>query len=93
METIEERINRLRRNLHVHSVIYYHLDTSIVDDAVFDRWAVELVKLHSQHPELIEQGYLWEHFKDWTGDTGMHLPINDKVMYLAKWLVGNDRDN
>lgn len=44
MDNIRERIDRLRRNLHVHSVIYYHLDATIVDDAVFDKWAVELVE-------------------------------------------------
>lgn len=93
METPEEKINRLRRNLHVHSVVYYHLDTTIVTDALFDKWAVELVELQSQYPELIKQGYLWEYFEDWTGDTGMHLPVDDRILSLAEWLVSEDDSN
>lgn len=77
----------------MHSVIYYHFDTNIVTDALFDKWAVELVELHSQHPELVRQGYLWTYFEDWTGNTGMHLPVDEKVLSLAEWLVEDDSNN
>lgn len=83
-----ELIDRRRRQLHVHSIIYYHLNTSIVPDAVFDKWANELVALHKNHPNLVNQGYMYSVFSDWTGDTGMHLPAKDDVLWLAEWLVG-----
>lgn len=82
-----ELIDRRRRQLHVHSVIYYHLNTSIIDDAVFDKWANELVALQKNHPDLAKTGYMASVFADWTGDTGMHLPVHDATLALAEWLV------
>ena len=82
-----ERINRLRRCLHVHSVIYYHLDNSIVPDEVFDRWSVELVELQSASPEALTQGYRPDLFADWTGETGMHLPATPDMLALAGVLM------
>ena len=84
LEYIEQR----RRQLHVHSVIYYHLDAEpLITDATFDKWSEELVKLNLEHPDLIKQGDKWELFEDWTGTTGMHLPVNDRVVSLANHLL------
>lgn len=82
-----EMINRRRRQLHVHSIIYYHFNTTLVTDAVYDGWANQLVALHKQHPEFLHKGYLHMVFQDWTGDTGMHLPVREDVLGLAAWLV------
>lgn len=82
-----ELINRRRRQMHVHSVIYYYLDTSIIDDATFDKWAVELFQLQEKNPELKKQGYKPSLFDNWTGDTGMHLPVTEEMLSLAEWLV------
>lgn len=86
-QTPLEKINQRRKQLHIHSVIYYHLHTSIVSDAKFDGWANELVELHEKHPELVHQGYMPGIFADWTGDTGMHLPFTDHIFLKAEWLV------
>lgn len=82
-----ELINRRRRQLHVHSVVYYFLNTSIISDATFDTWAKELVTLNEEHPEFLHKGYLPGLFVDWTGDTGMHLTLRDETMALAQQLV------
>lgn len=82
-----ELIDRRRRQLHVHSIIYYFLNTSIVPDATFDKWAKELVQLHEDNPKLVTQGYMWQDFATWTGDTGMHLPVNPRIVSLAESLV------
>ncbi len=87
MVDIEALINRRRRQMHVHSVIYYTMNTSIVDDATFDKWAVELVSLHSKYPQYIHKGYMPSLFNTWTGDTGMHLPITDSAYSVAMSLV------
>ncbi|WP_375790254.1 DNA ligase LigA-related protein [Paenibacillus agricola] len=34
-------IARRRRQIFVHSAIYYRLGTSVIDDATFDRWGRE----------------------------------------------------
>ena len=85
----EEFINRRRRQMHVHSIIYYHLHTNLIDDATFDRWAVELAAAQKQFPEYLHQGYMWTVFQNWTGDTGMHLPMKDDVQDLATRLLAD----
>lgn len=82
-----EKINQRRRQLHVHSIIYYHLNTSIIDDATFDKWSAELVELQAKHPEFKHKGYMYGIFTDWTGDTGMHLTITEDALATAEWLV------
>lgn len=82
-----ELINRRRRQLHVHSVIYYHMNTNIVDDSIFDSWAVELVSLQNNFPESKHSGYMPDLFANWTGDTGMHLPATDSTYALAERLL------
>lgn len=73
--------------MHVHSVIYYHLHTTIIDDGIFDKWAVELAVLQKDWPQFKHKGYKPSLFVDWTGDTGMHLPVTDDMLELAEWLV------
>lgn len=87
VQTTMERINNLRRILHTHSYIYYNLHTNLITDAKFDSFSNELVELQAKHPELVDSGYEPEMFADWTGDTGMHLPITDYVMERAEWLI------
>lgn len=84
---ILDLINRRRRQIHLHSVIYYYLNTSIVPDALFDEWSNELVALNAKHPEYLHVGYMPSLFVDWTGDTGMHLPAHDRVIALAEQMV------
>lgn len=82
-----ELINRRRRQLHVHSVIYYHLNTNIIPDATFDKWAVELASLQRDFPDSKHKGYMPGVFASWTGDTGMHLPVTDRALGLAQSLL------
>lgn len=88
-----ELMNRRRRQLHVHSVIYYHMGTNIISDATFDKWSNELVALNKKHPELLHTGFKHDLFADWTGDTGMHLPMHDDTHALAVWLLAYKQNN
>lgn len=82
-----ELISRRRRQVHVHSVIYYHMHTNIITDATFDAWSNELVSLQKHFPKSSYQGYMPGVFANWTGDTGMHLPVTDRVYALAASLL------
>jgi hypothetical protein len=82
-----ELIQRRRRQMHVHSVIYYHLNDSIISDYIFDEWAVELLKLQTKYPQFLHKGYMHTFFANWTGDTGMHLPVKDETLALAHILL------
>ena len=48
-----ERIQELRKNLHVHAHSYYVLDEPSIADAEYDRLFKELQALEAQHPELL----------------------------------------
>lgn len=87
-----ELINRRRRQMHVHSIIYYYLHTSLIDDATFDAWAVELASLQKDFPKLKHKGYMPSLFEDWTGDTGMHLPVTEQALWLAESLVAHSNN-
>lgn len=77
---IQELIHRRRRQVLVHSILYYTFDTNIISDALFDEWASELAHLQRDNPvdsEAVE--YMREEFRDYTGETGYHLPLKDKA--------------
>jgi DNA ligase (NAD+) len=50
---IRERVERLRRELHRHSHLYYVLDQPEISDAEYDRSMAELKGLEEQYPELV----------------------------------------
>lgn len=70
---IMEKIKRRRRQIMVHSLIYYRLNNNLIDDKTFDKWAYELVDLQKQYPEESKAVELYEDFKDWDGTTGFNL--------------------
>ena len=90
-EGIQEVIHHRRRQILVHSIIYYSYNEVYVDDAKFDAWARELAKLQKDHPEDSEAvEYMREEFRDWTGETGFHLPLWDKrASNVARHLPNN----
>lgn len=95
MSMVEERINRLRRQVLVHSIIYYRLGTSVIDDSVFDSRARELAQLQKDHPKQSENvEYMREAFRDFTGETGYHLPLDDERAYnVALEIVLDSKSN
>lgn len=76
---IEELIHRRRRQVLVHSILYYNMGESILPDATFDKWARELAKLQKDHQQLSESiPYMRYAFADFEGETGYHLPLMDR---------------
>lgn len=95
MTTIAELIHRRRRQVMVHSALYYRLNASYLDDAVFDRWAHQLADLQHQNPEASESvAYMVDAFRGFTGDTGFHLPLHDMAtLRVAQHLVRRNARN
>ena len=86
-QSVVDLINRRRRQIMVHSVIYYRLGTSIIEDSLFDKWAYELVDLQNKYPNESAKADLYKEFKDWDGTTGFNLDYTgflDKAEYLLK---------
>lgn len=76
--TIEELIHHRRRQVLVHSILYYRLDTSIISDHLFDSWAKELAQVQRDNPEASERViYHRDAFSNFNGETGHYLPLLD----------------
>lgn len=73
-------IRQRRSQMLVHSFLYYVLDTPIVSDDAWQRWADELAMWNQYFPNI---GFYDAAFADWNGSTGMHLPQDDWVRNLA----------
>lgn len=72
-EKIMELILRRRKQMIVHSIIYYRMGTSIIEDTKFDMWARELVRLQRDYPRESCKVKYYEDFKDWDATTGFKL--------------------
>ena len=51
-EEIAELITRRRRQLLVHSIIYYHMNDNLITDDQWAKWAIELEELQRDYPEI-----------------------------------------
>lgn len=91
---VYEDIQRHRLQLLIWSKMYYDLDTSVVEDKVFDKVGKELVILQRDYPEISKMVAYYEEFKDWDASTGFHLPLKDPwVCWKAQQLLGQKRRN
>lgn len=76
-EEIKELINRRRRQILVHSIIYYRLNENLIDDATWSGWGLELEKLQERYPDISAECAYTDAFKDFDHSTGMSLPLDD----------------
>lgn len=89
---VSELIMQRRRQLWIHSIIYYELNDNVVSDAQWAKWAVQLVELQSNYPSLSKSLPHYEIFKDFTPSTGYDLPLRDPgMMSKAIWLLRYDK--
>ena len=77
-EEIAELISRRRRQILVHSVIYYKMNDSIISDYTWSVWAKELYDLQNNHPDIARHCPYADAFKDFDPSTGYNLPLDDK---------------
>lgn len=76
-EIIAERITRKRRQVLVHSIIYYKLDDSLISDDTWAKWAQELDELQKQYPDIAAECPYADSFKDFDPSSGFNLPLDD----------------
>lgn len=69
-----EKANLLQRWIIVHSILYYVMDKSVVEDRMFDSNERQLVELMKEMPEKDrKRTRYWYAFYDFDGSTGFHL--------------------
>ena len=86
---VAELITRRRRQVLVHSVIYYRYNENLISDATWSEWASELEKLQAKYPELAATLPLAQAFEGFDHSTGADLPLGDPwangvALYLLK---------
>lgn len=62
---VAELLNRRRRQILVHSIIYYKMDDNLISDSAWSAWATELEELQKKYPDIAAkvpyEGGLFEH--------------------------------
>ena len=91
MQTIHERIRQRRRQILVHSYIYYEMNTNIVSDAVWGKWAKELAQLQKDYPKESAEVEYYDDFKDWDGSSGAFLNFGADIKSVAKILLDSNK--
>lgn len=90
---IKELINRRRRQVLVHSVIYYKLNENLIDDATWSKWALELEELQNRYPKIAAACPLAKAFENFDHSTGMSLPLDDPwAVHIAQYLLSIARE-
>lgn len=74
---IHSLINQRRRQLLVHSFIYYRLNTNVIDDHKYDRFAMELIDLQEKYPSIAKKCIYHEAFNGFTMGDSFALPCGD----------------
>ena len=89
-DQIAERIARRRRQLLIHSIIYYRFDDNLITDAQWTHWAIELENLQADYPDIAEKCPYAKEFVGFDHSTGYNLPLGDiwanrKARQLLAW--------
>lgn len=89
-EEIRELITRRRRQILVHSVIYYRLNDNLISDSEWSEWALELENLQNKYPKIAAKCPYAEDFAKFDHSSGMNLPLydewaNNKALQFLKW--------
>ena len=89
IQSCGERIEQLRRQLVVHSCLYYEMTETLISDKDFDDRAYELVELQTKHPHISRAvPYEEKAFREFDGSTGFNLPFrNHQTWALAEALL------
>lgn len=89
-DQITELIKQRRLQVLVHSCVYYEFNESIVDDATWTKWAVELERLQAAYPDIAMQVEWAAEFNGFNHSTGYNLPLQNpwvvsKAIQLMRW--------
>lgn len=88
---IRSCINHRRKQILVHSYIYYVMGQEVISDKQWDTWARELVQLQREHPTIAETAIEAWQFRDFDATTGFHFEYPDWVEGTAIQVVEYDR--
>ena len=70
---VAELLNRRRRQILVHSIIYYKMDDNLISDSTWSAWATELEELQKKYPDIAAKVPYAEEFKDFDHLSLIHI--------------------
>lgn len=88
-DQVKAKIEQRRRQILVHSYIYYEMDDNIVSDAQWSRWAKELVYLQQEFPDIAKECIYHKNFEGFDGSTGFDFEYDSKIKNRAALLVAH----
>lgn len=90
---IKDFITKRRKQLLVHSLLYYALDVTLVTDDQWTSWAKELATIQKQNPEIAGQCVYAAAFEGFEGASGFNLPyVDEEIVMIARDLLVQQRD-
>lgn len=76
--SIRAKMEQRRRQILVHSIIYYVMNDNIISDATWSKWAAELEALQRKYPDIARTSVYADAFSQFNGSTGCNLPLDDE---------------
>lgn len=77
----------LQRQILIHSIMYYEMSETVIEDFQFDSMCKQLIQLSEKMGDDYKETQYYKYFYDFTGETGYYfydrLSKNDKS-YLKK---------
>lgn len=79
---MESKVTQRRRQILVHSYLYYELNENVITDALWSKWAEELYALQAESPELAQSCPMAKEFENFDPSSGFYL--NYRQPWIAK---------
>jgi NAD-dependent DNA ligase adenylation domain len=76
MVSLVELINRRKRQILVHSFLYYQLNENVIPDYQYDMWCKELADLLQEYPDSASESIYFKEFQGFDGSSGYDLPFH-----------------
>lgn len=85
MSEIAARINQRRRQLLVHSFLYYRMNMGVISDYQYDEFARELIELQAGWPDVAAQCIYAEAFEGFEMGDSFALPFGEPA--VQEWTM------
>ena len=88
-DAVLAKINQRRRQIMIHSYIYYELNDNIVTDAQWSQWAKELVWLQQEFADISKEGVYYDQFRKFDASTGFDFEYPIEIKNRAAQLLAH----